>query len=302
MNYNFKRSLLGLFLLHIFAFGIYGEEKDSMTWDVHEKTINNIDLKFTVFHMENQNSNNVIFYFHGAGGDHLTWVENGKSIRDSWVSNSIKPPIVVGISLGEKWNLTPASLNISENLSVIKNEVVNFMETEYGPFKQVSGIGVSMGGFNLLQMIIDDPDFFDKILLISPAVADLPPYPTEKELIKYVQGSNSLSFKQKIKALLTRNTPTSNIEGILYNWKLLVSNNDQWSNIDPFTQLNKIRNLPSEIVITCGLNDVYGFYSGSKKLFKIFEDKSVDTYLFPIKNRPHLIHPTDEVLYFTNNY
>ncbi len=125
---------------------------------------------------------------------------------------------------------------------------------------------------------------------------------TEEELIDYVQHSNSLSFKQRIKAFLTGKTPTSNIERILYYWRLLVSDNKQWNAINHFIQLSDKNNLPDEIVITCGLNDVFGFYSGSKKLFELFKSKSIDTYIFPIKNEAHLIIPSDEVLTFTNNY
>ncbi len=297
-----KHFLPIIFLFYLMVFGIYAEENEDMIWQVHEKEIDSISLKFSVFHMKNENPQNVIFYFHGAGGDHLTWIENGKDIREAWIKNSINPPIVVGISIGEKWNLTPEHSNISSDLSFIKTEVFDFIKTEFGPFKQVSGIGISMGGFNLLQVIIDNPNFFDKILLISPAVADLNPYSSEEELIEYVQNSNSLSLKQRIKAFLTGKTPTSNIERILYNWKLLVSNNEQWNNINPFIQLFNKNNLPDEIVITCGLKDAYGFFDGSKKLFELFKKKSIDTYLFPIKNEAHLIIPPEEILTFTNNY
>lgn len=302
MSKTFKNFLPVLFLSLSMGSGIYADGNENMKWQVYEKQLETTSLKFTVFHMENENPDNVVYFFHGAGGDHLTWIENGKRIRESWINSSIKPPVVVSVSFGEKWNLTPEHSEISSYLHLMKSEVFQFVETELGPFKQISGIGVSMGGFNLLQAVIDNPDFFDKILLISPAVADLNPYPSEKELIKYVQNSNSLTLKQKIKAFLTGKTPTENIERILYYWKLLVPDNKQWDDINPFIQLPKKNRLPGEIIITCGLNDAYGFFDGSKKLYKLFKEKSLDTQLFPIKDEAHLIMPPDEVLTFTDNY
>lgn len=299
LNFLLLSVLHFLFCLDISS---YAQDRETMSWQIYNRNTEDISLSFSIFRMENENKNNIVYFFHGAGGDELSWLDTGEKIRQSWIDNSINPPIVVGISLGETWNLTPEKLNNSQSIPIIKNEVFGFIERELGPFDQVSGIGVSMGGFNLLQLLIDDPSFFDKLLLISPAIADLNPFSTNEEIEDYVLSSNSLSLKQKIKAFLTRNIPTDKIIIILNFWKDLINSYEQWNEIDPFIQLAEIDRIHSEVLITCGKNDIYGFYDGSKKLYNIVKEKTPDVYLYSIKNESHLIYPTTNAIHFSDGF
>lgn len=295
-------SILIILLLSI-SLPINSEGRDSMKWETYSREIDGLELNFSVFQMEGGNSKNIVYYFHGAGGDHLTWIESGRTIRDSWIQQNILPPIVIGFSFGQTWNVTPENTPNDPLMRIIKEEIFDFAESQYGPFEQTEGIGISMGGFNLLQVFLDEPEFFDKMLYISPAIADLNPYAPNIEVAEYIKKSGALTFKQRLKSYITGITPTDNIDLILGFWKDLVSDYDQWKDIDPFYRLDNLLIPPEiDIVVACSGNDAFGFYQGSQELYSHFLGNGNNSRLYTIKGERHLIFPPDEVLSFTDEF
>lgn len=307
MTYK-QKYLFFFFLFNLIICIIHGYgwedtvEESKLSWEVKEVSSMSI-FKYTVFLNKNVDTDHILFFFHGAGGDHLTWIGAGKKIRASWQKKGIKPPIVVGISLGPKWFLIQeTSKNSTDLLTVFKKEVLKVLEKQYGTFSQRSAIGISMGGFNLIQLILDQPELFSKVLLISPAIADLPPYASKEQIIKYVKRNNAFNWKQKLKSLFSGKVYTNNIDIILANWKNLVSDNEEWKEIDPFIRLQELSQLPGEYIIVCGTRDIYGFYEGSMKLYKLIKEKTISSVFIPIVNGSHIINIPDKILTFTDKY
>ncbi len=150
----------------------------------------------------------VLYYFHGGGGDANQWPTISKGIYLNWESSGVQPPVVITISFGEYWLLVEP--NGSENsglLPVFQQAVMPQME-----MLAVGGVaarrllmGLSMGGFNSTQVLAKmPPETFSRAVMACPALVNLSPFASEKEILEHsvqtgadIATLTSLSFIAK---------------------------------------------------------------------------------------------------------
>ena len=118
------------------------------------------------------------FYFHGAGGNLESWKGFAGAVMQFNTSDAY--PNIVSISLGQKWFLVDRIFDQRYAGSQL------FWQTLLPELKQIVGemghtvaIGHSMGGFNALSLYLDNPAFWDSVVLMTPAIADLSPYASQ---------------------------------------------------------------------------------------------------------------------------
>jgi hypothetical protein len=224
----------------------------------------------------------VWFYFHGAGA--------ADSARESVAKRFIKVgsgalPAIVSVTFGPTWFLVgPTERQPFSSSAIFWEQVLPLALRETGTSVRYVGIGYSMGGFNLLSLFADRPSFWDALVLINPAIADLSPNSSRSDLDKYVARTRSYTFKQGILALF--GVPRDqNIRIIIDAWRGITRSEEVWSRVSP---LRRIAALPGRgglslpILIACGVTDEFGFAEGSRLLAGMLaKDPALETLSRP---------------------
>lgn len=222
-------------------------------------------------------SQDVMYFFHGAFQDEYFWsTERFKGIRDSWKRMGHPAPIVASISFGKLWFVTPKNGGIlSGLLDVLTRNVVPEIERKLGhPSGSRLLMGESMGGFNALQLLLTQQNFFKRVVLSCPALDGLSPYASFDELSRYIQSTGAL---------------TSWV--VSYNTWLKGSfpNRGTWERTSPFIRAQKeLRAGSPPLYISCGSKDEYGFQQPDEFLARAAAHNQVPQVVWePIQNGVH---------------
>lgn len=204
------------------------------------------------------------FYFHGAGGHLESFKDFAQLILKYRRVDTF--PNIIGISLGPKWFLVD-----HESDDTVKGSTLfwgTFVPTIKKSVKDLGkkiSLGHSMGGFNALSLFADHPEYWDSIVLLTPAIADLSPYASKKEIQNYLARTCAATWKQSLKRiLLNSDTPTDKIDIILGNWRRLAKDDREWNRINPLYRLERLNKATrTKIFISCGRQDPFGFIEGA---------------------------------------
>jgi hypothetical protein len=116
--------------------------------------------------------NTVLYYFHGASGSPANWMdrESTSEIRRLWREKG-KLPRWVSISFGRLGTLMEKDvLEKFINVIVPHIETTEWHITDPSKIKRI-GMGVSMGGANVTQIVLRQRDFFNSVFLVCPAIS-----------------------------------------------------------------------------------------------------------------------------------
>jgi len=235
------------------------------------------------------------FYFHGAGGNVHSWrnfVDNLYQYHDG-----SGYPNIVGISLGPKWFLTKQIESSKyDGSSLFWDTVIPKAASVVKDLGDTVAIGHSMGGFNALSLFLDRPDQWKKIVLMTPAIADLSPYANEKEIIEYLKKTGVYGWKMMFKTHILRQPIRDHgIETILNNWRGIAKDEREWGIINPFKRTEELeRSGAARIFLSCGLNDPFGFAHGTTKVDGLLKRAGYSTELHIVKGG-HMAIPYDKV-------
>ncbi len=237
------------------------------------------------------------FFFHGAGGDSESW--KGLIPKILTVRQYASHPRIVSFSMGSKWFLVDrtSKQRLAAN-TLFWNEILPFVKNRFARLGKTTALGHSMGGFNALSVFLDNPDFWDTVVLISPAVADLAPYASQTEKENYVRRMKRNTLRQWLKSF--SKPDTRKIDGILGNWRNLVSDNQEWRRIDPLARLKNLdRRSNTRFFVTAGKKDPFGFSEGVMKISAILAEKGISVK-YHISDGGHMALPQKEIAQFLN--
>ncbi len=258
------------------------------------------NLNYTVYEPVNNEPAGLLIFFHGAGGSADSWQSFGRNIENYWKKEGMAPPLVVSISRGPVWFLTGETSLISQDLiNVVREEILLPLETQYKLPEKRTLIGLSMGGFNALSFYVSDPDYFNRILLISPALITVSPFSSSKEVDDYAARTQAYSFKQKIKTLLAgKKIYTGNINTIISNLKTAAATEEDWELINPLQKLEKMKEIPGKFLIASAKKDIYGFQEGIEELRLLLIKENALTDFIEVDDTRHLLTLPEEALSF----
>lgn len=222
--------------------------------------------KYCISKVEGSQSQDVIYYLHGAGGSAEEWSTEGTSqeFLKTWDDLYFQPPTVISISYGVFWLL--AEKNSSEYSGLFTHFTQYLMpkvEAELGGIKgQRMILGVSMGGFNTAQLLTKKADLFSKVAMACPATALITPFSTEEEIQSHIA---QYGLDPKL------------IGGYIELAKLFFPDVEAWNTADPFVLGAKyFSSKTPRLHISCGTEDELGFYPGSKAFYELAKSKGVD--------------------------
>jgi len=205
-------------------------------------------------------SKDALYFFHGVTGSENSWTEGAnielrEGIRKTWEENNLQAPTVVTISYGSTWMLN------DDYYEKVANNIIPMIEERH--LKSAEGkrlvMGVSMGGFNALQLLFKKKDFFSRAAILSPMIPICDPW-LEKNAL-YI--------------CIAADTSDNNAYATYQSHQLVksyFSNRSEWDQVNPLNlaqdELNE--SFPPTILST-GFKDAFGFFSTSHKLSKIAE-------------------------------
>ncbi|GEM_PF-4645590 len=236
---------------------------------------------FTIYKdMKSSDNSSVIYYLHGSGGDHNSWINSHKKIINEFRLKHKPSPVIIGISFGNRWLLTPEypGKNKSGFLEYFIEKVIPDIEKqlEY-PVKQRYVMGISMGALSAAQLIFRFPELFDKGIIITPPIYPFSIY-SEKDVIdSFIHNENFRlpGLKRWFSSNILRRDVLHNTvyTNIMIFKSFYFPDQEAWEKGDILKNIIKPRfNKKIPVYISCGLYEENGFYPGAELLtFKASE-------------------------------
>jgi len=145
-----------------------------------------IEQPITVILPDNYSSNkryNVIYVLHGFSGNHTDWskLTDIEQLADQYDVIVVNPDGNYGA-----WYLNSPVLNDSQYETYIAEDVVNYIDKKYSINRSKMGRGItglSMGGYGVLHVAINNQDVFAAVTSMSGGV-DLRPFAAEFDIAK----------------------------------------------------------------------------------------------------------------------
>lgn len=210
----------------------------------------------------------VWFYFHGAGAVDASVVEKVERLA----GRGGRAPAIVALTFGPRWTLTgPTEKRAFSATEVFWKEILPLVNERVEARARRVGIGYSQGGFNLLSLFADRPDFWDALVLINAAVAELSPASDDAAVKAYVARTRAYTPSQRLKSVF--GFPLDrNIRVILEAWGAVSRSAEAWDRVEP---IGRIASMPGRaslalpVLIACGRSDQFGFHEGSRRLAEL---------------------------------
>lgn len=280
-----------------------GAMAEKIEWQQYQDT-GSCEWTYVIYKAEPVDTNRVIYFFHGAGGGVFTWLKAYKKFRDEWGGNGLAHPVVVAVSFGPKWIFVPNDdLGEKGILEKFWQEIVPHIESQLsGQVVHRYAIGQSMGGYNALQLALDQPQFFEKMVLTSPAIFNLSLYAGDNEVYAYAKRTGTCSYLQRLKFFLFgRDVQSLAINKILESRRGFIPDHQAWEKSSVFRNArNKVGpNFPS-LFVTCGDKDEFGLHEGAKILVDIVNENG-GAAEFHLLDGKHMVRDDRSAVFFLDD-
>jgi pimeloyl-ACP methyl ester carboxylesterase len=131
-----------------------------------------LEVKICVSTTKDSHNPDILYFFHGAMGNERAWTEGQNSdmrreVRMHWQAAGFEAPTVVVISFGNTWLLQERD----GSLGLVVGQIIPDIERSLFPTGlqgQRLLMGVSMGGFNALQLMLRHPEMWNRAAIIAP--------------------------------------------------------------------------------------------------------------------------------------
>lgn len=228
-----------------------------------------ITFKYCIRHVDRLKNEDVIYFFHGLGGDEETWFTQTFGtgmIERKWHWRGYDPTVVT-VSFGQAWLLV--NNERFQLLPYFEKVVMPFLEGKIGGLKSGKrmAIGQSMGGFNAAEAVLQRPGFFSRVALLCPAITTIGPFSSPEEIQEYIDRTGA--SPDKVQLLLE------------ISQKVFVDQQD-WKRHDPLKLLSTYRGIKPSLFVSTGMEDDYGFQEGSELFASIGRKENFKTTWVPV--------------------
>lgn len=246
-----------------------------------------IQAKYCIETPQSGDSDTVLVYFHGLGGNEKDWWSSPEiqAIQQELRTRNFDPWIIT-VSYGKAWLLTevPNGLLFPKTVDQLLPDL--FQQIKPSGFTHKYLMGASMGGLNTSQVMLKRPHMFDKFMLICPAITTVGPFAPERDVIDYVMRTGAQAKRV----------------AFMLQWaRMEFPKANDWQNHSPLVLADKPINLP-QIYLSCGLKDEFGFQEGAHMLYAKLRPKATRAWWVPIPDGVHCaVDPESIVNFITTN-
>jgi len=243
------------------------------------------DLRYCVTETLGSENPNTLYYMHGVQGDEEIWERDGILLRAAWQLGNVDPPRVITLSFGPTWLLGEKnSSSRSGLLERLFQEILPEIE------RNIEGIsnknrylfGLSMGGFNAIQMMSYHPEMFVKVALACPAVTTVGPFAPEKEVQEYIKRTKASEENVRFTIALAREYfPTQ----------------ETWQHAWPLQLADRMGSHFPPVYVSGATKDSFGFQEGDMAFARRAQSRGVkiQTEMVP---GPHCLYNGSSIANF----
>jgi pimeloyl-ACP methyl ester carboxylesterase len=226
-----------------------------------KNSFDSVSFGWCIDYGDRSRNQDVLYVFHGSDRDENDWMEapENKDIRGEWTRMRIAPPTAITISLGAEWLLTEvAKPNRPALYTLMVQKIMPFVESQLkgGPIHHRFLKGVSMGGYNGVELLLKDGQLFDRVALICPVIQAVGPFSPRSDIEAYIEAHKDFINRDWVEDLITElknEFPTP----------------AEYDNHDPLVLVKKGSLKTPHVYLSCGDRDEYGFFEGTEQFAKI---------------------------------
>lgn len=210
----------------------------------------------------------VLFFFHPKGGSEKSWHESSFSqvVQKRWdEKNPGVTPTVISFSMGSETNIAQDGMP-----QILLQNILPHLEEKLDFAPQVRLLaGMSIGGWNATQLMIEDQAYFEKSALVCPAIMRIHPWSPYEEYQSYLQrtGANGIL-----------------IQYLLYKMKSFFGDLETFKPFDIYEHAPEVlSSLGPQLFVAANSRDNFGFQEGALDFVNMAKEKnmSVQWNLWP---------------------
>jgi pimeloyl-ACP methyl ester carboxylesterase len=193
----------------------------------------------------------VVYYLHGLNGSQYEWEDSPyySQIYALWGNQA---PTVVSITYGSIWLLAQT------NSSGYSGLYENFVNTALPAIETANSLkprrrllfGLSMGGFNAVELYLKNPNLFASVALACPAITTVGPYDGSNAINNYINRTNASAY---------------DVNEAIYVSETYFPTEADWLNAAPLTLVNNVNASFPPLYVSGGMQDQYGFFEGASQ-------------------------------------
>lgn len=213
-------------------------------------------LRYCVHRAAGGVNGDVVYHLHGRNLEAEIWNDPSyftAMVQAHWQNAGMLPPTVISLSYGPVWLLAPKGQADRSGLLDTVWPAISAIEARVGKPRRRMLMGESMGGLNSLVLGLSQPQHFDKVAALCPAIyLDSPFTP----------------IGQIREAMVRTGAEPRIIFGIWQLSRRYVSNAEEWRRFSPLALIEgaAVQAARPSLYLSAGLHDRYGLYEGTERL------------------------------------
>ncbi|WP_413581501.1 alpha/beta hydrolase-fold protein [Bdellovibrio sp. HCB288] len=234
------------------------------------KVFSGTNVKFCVNNVDRSRNQDIVYFFHGISATEKSWFNKNdtRSIARKWMSDGYEPTVVT-ISFGRVWMMVENQKH--QYLSLFRDQILPYLEDQLGGLRQGRRmlIGQSMGGFNAVQASLRLPGYFERVVLLCPAVTVVGPYSTPQEIRDYIK-------RTRAETLL--------VDSLIGISRQYISDANDWDvhSALKLPERYPIGMLKPSYYVSTGRGDNFGFQEGSQLFVNIAQQLGFQAHSAPV--------------------
>lgn len=280
VNLTRMRALLALTLLALTGAAWWAWEQVSRPWGAQAVSFRPAgrqcgqegQLRYCVHRAEGGVNGDVVYHLHGRNLEAEVWNDPTyftALLQAYWQNAGLVPPTVISLSYGPVWLLASKGQARSSGLLDSIWRDISAIETRVGLPKRRLLMGESMGGLNSLVLGLSQPQHFDKVAALCPAVYVESPFTPPSQILEGIVRTGAdprIAF------------------GIWQLSRDYVANAEEWSRFSPLVLIENAsaQQTRLSLYLSAGLYDRYGLYEGTERLAIRAAQRGVPTDWHPL--------------------
>lgn len=229
-------------------------------------------LRYCVYRAVAGVSGDVVYHLHGRHLEAEIWNDPGyytAMVQGHWQQAGLRPPTVVSLSYGPVWLLAPRGQAEESGLLDSIWPAMRAIEARIGKPARRLLVGESMGGLNALVLGLSQPQHFDKVAALCPAVYRDSPFDPIGRIRE---------------ALVRTGAEPRTVLGIWQLARRYATSADEWQRIAPLSLIEGAALGPKgpALYLAAGLHDRYGLYEGTERLAQRAAQRGLSTEWHPL--------------------
>ncbi len=229
-------------------------------------------LRYCVHRAAGGVNGDVAYHLHGRNGGAEVWNDPTyftAQLQAYWQNAGLVPPTVISLSYGPVWLLASKGQADSSGLLDTIWRDISAIETRVGPPKRRLLMGESMGGLNSLVLGLSQPQHFDKVAALCPAVYLASPF---------------TPISQIREGIVRTGADPRIVFGIWHLSRRYVATAEEWSRFSPLALIEgaSVPQMRLSLYLSAGLYDRYGLYEGTERLAQRAAQRGVSTHWHPL--------------------